>query len=232
MLAGEKEKTGARRGSEIGYLFFSSRRQHTRYWRDWSSDVCSSDLSKFPRATTELIAAPPGAQASSPATPLRPAQHHLGPRLRLVVPVDPEQHASPLHPEAATHTPRRQRPAAPYVKFLLLADLHPRQVRQYLCWLYYAVTEGCFGEVFGRDSIFHGQAANAGAAQGREVGAGLEVVREVGDQGPDVGAAGAGDLEGGALPGGVEREEEEREDGDGTGVAVDGDAAGEEVMED
>src|ERR1035437_5241357 len=26
------------------YLFFSSRRRHTRYWRDWSSDVCSSDL--------------------------------------------------------------------------------------------------------------------------------------------------------------------------------------------
>src|SRR5215203_1480833 len=26
------------------YCFFSSRRRHTRYWRDWSSDVCSSDL--------------------------------------------------------------------------------------------------------------------------------------------------------------------------------------------
>src|SRR5207245_2751135 len=26
------------------YLFFSSRRQHTRCYRDWSSDVCSSDL--------------------------------------------------------------------------------------------------------------------------------------------------------------------------------------------
>src|SRR3712207_8789451 len=26
------------------YLCFSSRRRHTRYWRDWSSDVCSSDL--------------------------------------------------------------------------------------------------------------------------------------------------------------------------------------------
>src|SRR3712207_6620358 len=26
-------------------FFFSSRRRHTRYWRDWSSDVCSSDLS-------------------------------------------------------------------------------------------------------------------------------------------------------------------------------------------
>src|SRR3712207_4789566 len=24
-------------------VFFSSRRRHTRYWRDWSSDVCSSD---------------------------------------------------------------------------------------------------------------------------------------------------------------------------------------------
>src|SRR3712207_5931983 len=25
-------------------LIFSSRRRHTRYWHDWSSDVCSSDL--------------------------------------------------------------------------------------------------------------------------------------------------------------------------------------------
>src|SRR3712207_8233451 len=28
-------------------FFFSSRRRHTRYWRDWSSDVCSSDLEKL-----------------------------------------------------------------------------------------------------------------------------------------------------------------------------------------
>src|SRR3712207_9039679 len=27
-------------------LFFSSRRRHTRYWRDWSSDVYSSDLGR------------------------------------------------------------------------------------------------------------------------------------------------------------------------------------------
>src|SRR5690606_41096702 len=26
------------------YCFFSSRRRHTRFSRDWSSDVCSSDL--------------------------------------------------------------------------------------------------------------------------------------------------------------------------------------------
>src|SRR5438445_1172346 len=28
----------------VSFFFFSSRRRHTRYWRDWSSDVCSSDL--------------------------------------------------------------------------------------------------------------------------------------------------------------------------------------------
>src|SRR5690606_40489080 len=27
-----------------GLFFFSSRRRHTRFSRDWSSDVCSSDL--------------------------------------------------------------------------------------------------------------------------------------------------------------------------------------------
>src|SRR5215203_6889921 len=31
-------------GVYVDFFFFSSRRRHTRYWRDWSSDVCSSDL--------------------------------------------------------------------------------------------------------------------------------------------------------------------------------------------
>src|SRR5690349_25179468 len=35
------------------YFFFSSRRRHTRSLRDWSSDVCSSDLSVLPRARPE-----------------------------------------------------------------------------------------------------------------------------------------------------------------------------------
>src|SRR3712207_581403 len=30
--------------NKMSEFFFSSRRRHTRYWRDWSSDVCSSDL--------------------------------------------------------------------------------------------------------------------------------------------------------------------------------------------
>src|SRR3712207_3642060 len=29
---------------EWNFCFFTSGRRHTRYWRDWSSDVCSSDL--------------------------------------------------------------------------------------------------------------------------------------------------------------------------------------------
>src|SRR5690625_7783792 len=31
------------------FFFFSSRRRHTRWPRDWSSDVCSSDLDDRPR---------------------------------------------------------------------------------------------------------------------------------------------------------------------------------------
>src|SRR3712207_7602455 len=33
-------------------FFFSSRRRHTRYWRDWSSDVCSSDLIRWPLSSS------------------------------------------------------------------------------------------------------------------------------------------------------------------------------------
>src|SRR5216683_8008473 len=32
------------------FFFFSSRRRHTRADRDWSSDVCSSDLRQRPRS--------------------------------------------------------------------------------------------------------------------------------------------------------------------------------------
>src|SRR5579863_10661121 len=35
-------------------FFFSSRRRHTRWTGDWSSDVCSSDL------VSRLVGAPPG----------------------------------------------------------------------------------------------------------------------------------------------------------------------------
>src|SRR5688500_20176196 len=38
-------------------FFFSSRRRHTRLQGDWSSDVCSSDLTSLPRALTRPRAA-------------------------------------------------------------------------------------------------------------------------------------------------------------------------------
>src|SRR5438445_6634533 len=40
------------------FFFFSSRRRHTRYWRDWSSDVCSSDLKVRTRAMSNGVATP------------------------------------------------------------------------------------------------------------------------------------------------------------------------------
>src|SRR6266700_8228376 len=50
------------------FFFFSSRRRHTRFSRDWSSDVCSSDLQqqqggeRFREArTSEDVTAQPGA---------------------------------------------------------------------------------------------------------------------------------------------------------------------------
>src|SRR5438874_5053583 len=40
---------GCERGQWVSmYFFFSSRRRHTRSLRDWSSDVCSSDLGRSP----------------------------------------------------------------------------------------------------------------------------------------------------------------------------------------
>src|SRR5207249_8358696 len=35
----------------VFFFFFSSRRRHTRSKRDWSSDVCSSDLGPFTATT-------------------------------------------------------------------------------------------------------------------------------------------------------------------------------------
>src|SRR5437016_9332691 len=43
------------------FFFFSSRRRHTRLVSDWSSDVCSSDLTSAPsRASAQAVAAPAG----------------------------------------------------------------------------------------------------------------------------------------------------------------------------
>src|SRR3712207_9407188 len=37
------------------YFFFTSRRRNRRYWRDWSSEVCSSDLKQQLLALPEVL---------------------------------------------------------------------------------------------------------------------------------------------------------------------------------
>src|SRR3712207_4394809 len=54
--------TALRTSCRMTIFFFSSRRRHTRYWRDWSSDVCSSDLEAW---DTHI----PGLVVACPATP-------------------------------------------------------------------------------------------------------------------------------------------------------------------
>src|SRR3712207_5132092 len=63
----------------IVVFFFSSRRRHTRYWRDWSSDVCSSDLCPWhegffvgrngPSTRSAAPHVPPRAQENPMTTP-------------------------------------------------------------------------------------------------------------------------------------------------------------------
>src|SRR3712207_8824151 len=82
-----EEVSEGRWGRRIRYplvFLFSNKRQHTRYWRDWSSDVCSSDLSISPgrpfptrRATASTVARARTGRTSStararPRSPTRP----------------------------------------------------------------------------------------------------------------------------------------------------------------
>src|SRR5207247_7321121 len=86
--------------SYVRFFFFSSRRRHTRSTRDWSSDVCSSDL-----VALELSA--------QPAATAREAEDALA---RAAVPlpafvqygrIDAGKTLALLHPAAARSEERR-----------------------------------------------------------------------------------------------------------------------------
>src|SRR2546421_2041686 len=49
------------------FFFFSSRRRHTRSDRDWSSDVCSSDLLKIAHHGSKTSTSEPFLEAVHPA---------------------------------------------------------------------------------------------------------------------------------------------------------------------
>src|SRR2546429_1597192 len=74
-------------------FFFSSRRRHTRCSRDWSSDVCSSDLQRrsqcaglLPRVPAEQPGQPLFPKSLAPAIDKRSEEHtsELQSRLHLV----------------------------------------------------------------------------------------------------------------------------------------------------
>src|SRR5207302_5910857 len=75
------------------FFFFSSRRRHTRFSRDWSSDVCSSDLLQqlIMRCLLERTAAPrriltqllqPSAYAAFPRVGRRSEERRVGKECR------------------------------------------------------------------------------------------------------------------------------------------------------
>src|SRR5256885_121992 len=62
----------------VGYaiVFFSSRRRHTRFKGDWSSDVCSSDLSQGAQVQVSVVAVNgQGKQSNEPSLTFK---LHLG----------------------------------------------------------------------------------------------------------------------------------------------------------
>src|SRR5258707_12025786 len=59
----------------LSVFFFSSRRRHTRYWRDWSSDVCSSDLRFFAIRPVDVLVPSPVGQREG--VMLRPFQRFV-----------------------------------------------------------------------------------------------------------------------------------------------------------
>src|SRR5947209_15841264 len=72
------------------FFFFSSRRRHTRYWRDWSSDVCSSDLfapidavvDACANAIDMTIGAGLADSAPTPSTTVRSEERRVGKECR------------------------------------------------------------------------------------------------------------------------------------------------------
>src|SRR5256886_11421906 len=62
----EREKKGPNR--MLCFFFFSSRRRHTRFDCDWSSDVCSSDLYNWEDESDSVRPAQEEVKRSSPGT--------------------------------------------------------------------------------------------------------------------------------------------------------------------
>src|SRR3989449_10271153 len=69
----------------VSYFFFSSRRRHTRCSRDWSSDVCSSDLPATGFDPANAVALTWQNRPLNPdGTPVQFLPQQIDPQIRLV----------------------------------------------------------------------------------------------------------------------------------------------------
>src|SRR3712207_111655 len=107
-------------------FFFSSRRRHTRYWRDWSSDVCSSDLGGTPRRGRHDCGADPEDRGDHVPPPRRPG----GVRLLRALPVrpgdkDPHLLLSRRRREAPARAARQGQLLGGGLRLLPLRGWHP-----------------------------------------------------------------------------------------------------------
>src|SRR2546430_12244542 len=69
----------------VCFFFFSSRRRHTRFDCDWSSDVCSSDLSRWGLGEWDFL--------------LRDLQRRLAPGGKIYLTLNPLPNGDYLTPE-------------------------------------------------------------------------------------------------------------------------------------
>src|SRR2546427_7777626 len=85
--------------TRVVFFFFSSRRRHTRFDCDWSSDVCSSDLRQTsgggPCSSSDRHVCTPASHATSSA-----ATRHKGGWGRLATRRRSEEHTSELQSQS------------------------------------------------------------------------------------------------------------------------------------
>src|SRR5690349_9831461 len=84
----------------ISFFFFSSRRRHTRSLRDWSSDVCSSDLKAIYRMVDHLFRREAHViydDGSSP--PIHVSGHASQEELKLIINLVKPKYFIPIHGE-------------------------------------------------------------------------------------------------------------------------------------
>src|SRR6266513_4302467 len=109
------------------FFFFSSRRRHTRSKRDWSSDVCSSDLPVLAEGADDAAVAVAGAGGVVPALPgadrgeVRRLRRRRAPLVARVV-------RNAVHADLAAAPLLRRRPLDAVLKVARLARIVVAQV--------------------------------------------------------------------------------------------------------